>query len=205
MMLRASYISSWAEHYRLIISRLFVVLVVLVLLFSGEAWPENGALSALARVLGFVLTVAACVGRIWSALYISGLKNVELVTDGPYSIVRNPLYFFSFLGAVGLGLFSENLWVLFLLSGAFVLYYPFVVFAEEQKLSDLHGERYSLYRDRTPAFLPRVSQFHEPEQYTVNARKFRRDMIEASSFLFFLVLLSVIRELHRLQILPVLF
>ena len=36
-------------------------------------------------------------------LYVGGRKNAELVTTGPYSMMRNPLYFFSLLGVAGVG------------------------------------------------------------------------------------------------------
>ena len=199
-MLKTAEISQLAGRYRLVLSRIFMVLVVLVLLFCGEDWGRAYWLSMVFRLCGFVLVVIACMGRIWSALYISGLKNVELVTDGPYSMMRNPLYFFSFLGAIGLGLFSENLWALFLLAGAFVIYYPFVVFSEEERLLELHGEHFQAYRSRTPSFIPKFSNFSEPEQYTVNARKFRRALVESAMFLLILAALAILREAQFRQI-----
>ena len=43
------------------------------------------------------------VGRLWSTLYIGGRKSAEVVTGGPYSMTRNPLYVFSTLAAAGVG------------------------------------------------------------------------------------------------------
>jgi protein-S-isoprenylcysteine O-methyltransferase Ste14 len=40
--------------------------------------------------------------RLWCSLYISGYKNSQLITSGPYSLCRNPLYFFSFVGFAAL-------------------------------------------------------------------------------------------------------
>ena len=45
----------------------------------------------------------------WSSLYIAGRKGRELVTVGPYSTCRNPLYFFSIVGAAGMGAQSGSL------------------------------------------------------------------------------------------------
>jgi len=44
---------------------------------------------------GTLLAGVAVTGRAWSLMYISGKKNASLVTVGPYSLCRNPLYFFS--------------------------------------------------------------------------------------------------------------
>ena len=55
-------------------------------------------------ILGFVLVVFGSFGRIWASLYIEGNKTKNLVTSGPFSIVRNPLYFFSLIMLLGFSL-----------------------------------------------------------------------------------------------------
>ena len=44
-------------------------------------------------ILGFILVVFGSFGRIWASLYIEGNKTKNLITAGPFSMVRNPLYF----------------------------------------------------------------------------------------------------------------
>ena len=63
----------------------------------------------------FLLTVCS-IGRLWALLYISGHKTYEIITDGPYSIVRHPLYLFSLIGAIGIGMASENILIMAILS-----------------------------------------------------------------------------------------
>ena len=45
-------------------------------------------------VIGFILLIFGCFGRIWASLYIEGNKTKNLITNGPFMMVRNPLYFF---------------------------------------------------------------------------------------------------------------
>jgi protein-S-isoprenylcysteine O-methyltransferase Ste14 len=48
-------------------------------------------------------------GRTWCSLDISGRKKRELVTVGPYALVRNPLYIFTLLEAFGIGAQSGSM------------------------------------------------------------------------------------------------
>ena len=63
---------------------------------------------AVAGVAGFVCVALACLGRIWCSLFIAGHKDEVLVTTGPYAHCRHPLYSFSMVGALGLGLASKS-------------------------------------------------------------------------------------------------
>jgi len=47
------------------------------------------------------------------------------------AMCRNPLYFFSLLGALGVGLTTETLLIPFVILIAFVGYYPNVIKSEE--------------------------------------------------------------------------
>ena len=47
--------------------------------------------------------------RWWSTFYIGSRKYWDLVTDGPYSMTRNPLYFGTFLIALSIPLFLHSL------------------------------------------------------------------------------------------------
>ena len=194
------------EKLRIFISRLFALAMAAMLLVSSSALQEKLPLfGAFLFFVGIALVAVACIGRLWCSLYIAGYKTNTLIDQGPYSMCRNPLYFFSLLGAVGIGLTTETMLIPTIILIAFWAYYPLVIKSEERELLALHGDRFSAYRMRVPCFLPAISRLVEPEKYMVNPRVFRRHMADVIWFILIVGLLEIIKELHALNILPTLF
>ena len=187
------------------VSRIVAVFLILIILCSTHSWPANSFMGLLLDVIGFVLIVICALGRLWSSMYISGYKTDKLIKDGPYSIVRNPLYVFSFLGALGIGFSSGNLLVLALLIIGFLLYYPFVVLGEEKELIKMHGDRFLEYMEVTPRIVPKFSIFSEPDLYSIKAKIFRKSFFDVMWFFWVFIILQIIEWLHDAGILPVLF
>jgi protein-S-isoprenylcysteine O-methyltransferase Ste14 len=177
-----------AARFRIPLSRLFAVATVAVFVALPSPWPATGAAAPIVdkacSLLGFALVTTATLGRLWSLAFISGHKNTSLVQDGPYSCTRNPLYFFSAIGALGIGIASRNVAVLALAALFFLVYYPAVVRHEEDVLSQLHGEAFTEYKRRVPRFLPRLSLYREPDEYTVRIPVYRRTFLDAIAFLW---------------------
>jgi protein-S-isoprenylcysteine O-methyltransferase Ste14 len=96
----------------------------------------------LAGLGGFMCVALACLGRIWTSLFIAGHKDEVLVTTGPYALCRHPLYSFSVLGALGLGLTSRSA---LLCIAVVILIMALVVYAaacEEQFLADAYPDEF---------------------------------------------------------------
>ena len=90
---------------RIFVSRIAAVVLAGLMLTAHSAWSDaHPVWAAVATVVGLAGTGAACAGRLWCSVYIAGKKNRELVKVGPYSVCRNPLYFFSLVGAIGAAL-----------------------------------------------------------------------------------------------------
>jgi hypothetical protein len=155
--------------------------------------------------LGGSLAAVGAFGRLWCSLYIAGYKNNTLISEGPYSLCRNPLYFFSFIGAIGVGLSMGNLTVPVMIVAGFAIYYPLVVSGEEARLTEIHGERFQNYRNNTPAFFPRFSAFREPGEYTVQPKIFRKDLGDAVWFIWIVFFLQLMAALRSLAYIPTLF
>jgi len=129
---------SFVAKNRKILTWLLAGALAVLVLFSQSYWEQKRIISDTFFLIGVILVGIATVGRLWCLLYISGYKTETLITTGPYSACRNPLYFFSLLGGVGVGLASETLTIPLVILIGFALYYPFVIRAEEKKLHRLH-------------------------------------------------------------------
>src|ERR1041384_3442899 len=70
---------------------------------TNSSHPSGESTHEMIEWVGIVLIVVCILGRTWCTLYIGGRKIDQFVTEGPYSVSRNPLYFFSILGAAGAG------------------------------------------------------------------------------------------------------
>lgn len=193
------------ERCRISLSWAVVIVLVPWLVVAGSKWENIPVLDTLLFTVGCTLAGIASLGRLWCSLYISGYKNNTLVMVGPYSLCRNPLYFFSLIGCLGVGLATETFSIPLILLLFFSAYYPRVIKSEEARLQALHKESFESYRRRTPAFFPSIAQFREPEEYWVKPRIFRRNLLDAVWFVWLIGIVELIESLHKEGIVPVLF
>jgi protein-S-isoprenylcysteine O-methyltransferase Ste14 len=197
---------SFVERLRIIISRGIVACIFALLLVNESKWDLVCPwISMTFFSIGVFLAGIGALGRLWCSVYIAGFKTQKLITMGPYSMMRNPLYFFSLLGAIGLGLASETITIPVLIVFSFAVYYPFVIKSEEKKLRALHGVTFDAYCAKVPRFWPKQILLNEPEEYTVNPKIYRGHIASALWFIWILGVLELIESLHSVGVLPVLF
>ncbi len=180
----------------------FVVLVLSCSLVCRSYWDTTSMLGNTMFLVGVVLTTAGGFGRLWSNVFIAGYKSRELITVGPYSLCRNPLYFFSALGMAGIAITSGMLLIFCVIAAIFFLYYRAIIAAEEGRLRQIHGKEYDDYCACTPVFWPRYKNSNLPEEYTVHPRDLRRCVLDASLFVVLMGLVHTISHLHESGILP---
>lgn len=188
---------------RIYVSRLFAVLILMLAIFTGHSFGQESWGDIVFEVTGLFLLTICSMGRLWALMYISGNKSQEIITDGPYSMVRHPLYFFSLIGAVGIGLVSENLLILAIIVVFYLMYYPFTIFAEEKKLENKFGEAYREYKSKTPRFLPKFSLYKGPHFYAVNADTFVKNFINGMWFIWIFILFHLIEMAQDAGYLPI--
>lgn len=187
--------SDFVAKHRIWISRLLGTGLFAVLLLNQSA-NAGTLLEPLLFALGLVLVGAGVGGRLWCALYISGNKNRSLVTTGPYSMTRNPLYFFSFLGFVGIGFTTKTFTIPALAAAMFALIYPGVIANEEKVLTKSFGAVFTDYCAKVPRFFPRLALFQEPTTYSVDPRRFREAIIDVLWFIWFVGLVVFLEALR---------
>ena len=192
------------ERNRKVLTRAIVAVSVALALVTHRSWQSGGALDMAFRWAGFALVLAGVLGRLWCTLYIGGRKNDELVTEGPYSLCRNPLYFFSFVAGLGIGMALENLAVLALLIAGFAVYYPSVIRAEEKRLAKLFGEKFAAFTASTPSFFPDLGLYRSAEERGFQPRMMKRALKDGVVFLAMLPVADIIGKLHDSGVLPVL-
>jgi protein-S-isoprenylcysteine O-methyltransferase Ste14 len=161
---------------------LLAVASVGALFMLGEScWSPP--VQATIKWLGFGLILICISGRTWCALYIGGRKTSELVTIGPYSISRNPLYMFSIIGAIGAGAQFGGVAVT-ILAGIFAwIVHRIVVTQEERLLLAKHGDAFRSYVADVPRFLPCLSRWKDVEVLAVRPRSVTTTFVDACFFL----------------------
>jgi protein-S-isoprenylcysteine O-methyltransferase Ste14 len=183
----------------------FLTCVILAgLLFVRSALGADDVVHEYIEAAGGALILAAILGRTWCTLYIGGRKSAEIVTGGPYSVTRNPLYVFSAVGAAGIGAMTGSMIVA---AGFAVLTYAafhYVILVEEEYLERTFGEPYRQYMRAVPRFFPRVRLFRESEMLSVRPRLLYRTFRDGLLFMAAYPFFEFVEYLQDAGVLPVL-
>jgi protein-S-isoprenylcysteine O-methyltransferase Ste14 len=193
------------KNARLLIPKLLFLPVILFALVSRHVYVEGGFWDTTFAVVAFFFLTVAALGRVWCAAYISGRKNSELVTDGPYSLTRNPLYLFSLAGYFGAGLAFEKLTVAFAFVCLFWLLHWPTIFSEETKLRAKFPDEYDAFAKSVPRFWPRLGPMKLPQYVTFSPRTFNRAVLHCGYLMLVFMLAQIIEYFQTVGVIPILF
>jgi len=185
-------------------TRVVAILFAAAVLVSQSLWGAEGLPAQALRWAGYFLIIVCVLGRTWSAAYIGGHKARIIVDVGPYSVTRNPLYVFSFIGAVGIGFSTGMVTPGVVIALVYVVYYRMIVAREEEHLTARHGEIYQAYVRRVPRWIPDVKLWQEADEPMGYPRNVYLAARDASAFFLAWPLFAFVAWLQKIDILPVL-
>ena len=117
----------------------------------------------IAVAVGAIVLAALSVSLMWRAIIVLGkqwgyvariIEGHKLITEGPYNLVRNPIYtgMFGVLIATAL---AASRWPMFLAAILFFLFGTWMrIHREENLLRRSFGAEFEVYRSRVPALVP---------------------------------------------------
>lgn len=147
-------------------------------------------------ILGLAIRILA-VG--YAQKNTSGRNTQEQVADhlntsGMYSIVRHPLYLGNFFMWLGVAMLTEHTWFIIAFILAYWLYYERIMYAEEQFIGRKFGTRFTEWAAKTPAIIPAVSQWHNPDLQFSTKKILRQEKNGFAAIFILFFLFDIISE-----------
>ena len=150
---------AWSRELRI---RVVLVVLVIVLARLGafrshrtntDPWLAAIGLALFALGLGFAVWARLHIGRNWGTP-MTQKNEPELVTSGPYRLVRHPIYSGILLAAVGTAVALN--WVWLTVVGLAGIYFIYSATVEERYLSRQFPDEYQAYKRSTKMLVPFV-------------------------------------------------
>jgi protein-S-isoprenylcysteine O-methyltransferase Ste14 len=144
-------------------SRVGIVVLILILahlrLLHGHIAPAGGLWLA---VVGLVVFLAGLALAVWARVYIGGnwgmpmteKADPELVTTGPYSLVRHPIYTGMIAAMIGTAL-AVSLWYL-IVAAVLGGYFVYSAVNEERYMTSRFPDAYPAYKRATKMLIPYI-------------------------------------------------
>ncbi len=192
-----------STNSRILFSRFSGVLVLALLLVADRRY-SHGVGGAVWNLLGLAVIIVAALGRIWTSSYLAAYKDARLICYGPFSVTRNPLYLFTLMAAVGIGMTAASL-IIFLLAIVIVaVTHVVAVNNEEARLAELFGEEYEDYKKSVPRYWPKLKQYNSPKIIFVHTKIYGRAFFDAAGWPAVYLGLRAIDLLHAQGVVPTL-
>lgn len=147
----------WSRELRI---RALIVIIVVILVRFGvfrdynlntAPWRSALGLGLFALGLAFAILARVNIGRNWG-MPMTQKNEPELVTSGPYHLVRHPIYSGILVAGIGTAVALSWLWLIAVgLAGVYFLYSATV---EERYLTGQFPDTYPAYKHSTKMLVP---------------------------------------------------
>lgn len=185
-----------------------IPIVIAALLFADP--------TVLSLTLGFLVALFGEIARTYGVAFIgtisrtrSATSNGQLVQEGPFSLLRNPLYFGNLILSLGLSIMPGIAilpWAVVLIF--YVQYIPIVLW-EEQKLRGIFGQSYIDYCQKVPnrwfpslAGLFKGGWFVQPDSWAPALKSEKRTLTSFLAFVAVMLGLMLWQQNSEGQALP---
>ncbi len=196
---------SWLARSRAWISLLLLVPVATLALFAPPHFTPGSAAGISCAIAGYLLFAVGVAWRWWATLYIGGMKDHEVISQGAYSVCRNPLYFGTLLMTLSVACLTQSLSLGVTMVIVAIYYLGVTVANEEQRLARRMGQPYLDYKARVPRLWPRLSLYQSPEFVTVDIDGLKSEAIRALRYAFIPLLCQGVMLLRESGWLPEIF
>ena len=120
---------------------------------NTDPWRASLGLVLFALGLGFAIWARVHLGRNWGTP-MSQKDDPELVTSGPYHLVRHPIYSGLLVAGIGTAVALSWLWLIAVILGG--IYFVYSATVEERNMAEQFPEAYPAYRRSTKMLVPFV-------------------------------------------------
>ena len=176
-----AYIEAKGFHLRGLVGAAIVGGCAAAVALSAPIWTISPIARTACTALGWAAFILGAGWRFWATLYVGGRKvggrreNV-LTVDGPYSVVRNPLYLGSLLIGLAAALLLQSVTVAAAVALCAVHYTLVTVPAEERFLRrEVGADLFDAYCARTPRYLPNFGLYQTPVEVPLYVKAVRNE------------------------------
>jgi protein-S-isoprenylcysteine O-methyltransferase Ste14 len=134
-----------------------------------------GRPTLISLIVGFIISILGEAIRFWGVSYAGGETRTtkvgasQLVTQGPYAYIRNPLYAGNILLYFGVSIMANSLFPYLQIIGLIYFYiqYYFIIKEEESFLREKFKEKYDDYSKNVNSIIPSFKPYIESKQSNI--------------------------------------
>lgn len=151
-------------------------------------------------LVGFLISIVGEAIRFWGvSICGSETRTTEkvgatnLITDGPFGYVRNPLYVGNILIYSGATLMSNAFFPFFVIFTFifFIIQYHLIVSLEEEHLKNIFSDEYKIYSENVSRFIPRFVKYSGSHSFHRKADFYRGLKSETRTLQAFLIIFTI--------------